>query len=203
MSPYLIPILLLISVPPTWDRHLLISFKKVEKRETTTVSSDSVLLRTEELKKIDAVDFTRKDGPQHLSIGERRSLTNQPQRRPDDNDEILRGSTVRNTPSSGSDNRTPLTPLGERRMNKKQLANLLAAIVLATQAHADNAAMDTTEDEARTMVGMALRKVSSQIVQDASGCDGEEAKVLLRAAQTTVADGIAAKKAEKKAKATS
>jgi hypothetical protein len=82
-------------------------------------------------------------------------------------------------------------------MNKKQLANLVAAIVIAANKHA-NTTMETTEDEARTLVGMALRKQANQLVCDASGCDAEEAKTLLSEAQAEIAATIQAKKDAKK-----
>jgi hypothetical protein len=111
---------------------------------------------------------------------------------------ILRGSLTRNTEVTGSDNRKPRnSPLQENNMNKKQLAQLVAAIVAATRIHADSV-METTEDEARTLVGMALRRSASQIVQDASGADEETARELLAEAQTELAAIAAAKKAAKK-----
>lgn len=84
-------------------------------------------------------------------------------------------------------------------MNKKQLTALVAAIVIAANKHA-NKTMETTEDEARTLVGMALRRSANQLVCDASGCDEEEAKALLSEAQTQIAAETAQKKADKAAK---
>jgi len=81
-------------------------------------------------------------------------------------------------------------------MNKKQLAALLAAIVRATQTAADTV-MANTEDEARTLVGMQLRRSASKLVQDASGVDAETAATHLKTAQDTIAAEIAAKKAAK------
>jgi len=83
-------------------------------------------------------------------------------------------------------------------MNKKQLQALVDAIVKATQTNAESG---TTEDEARTLVGMAFRKLACQIVQDACGADEEEAKTALSVAQQAIADATAQKKADKKAKA--
>ena len=84
-------------------------------------------------------------------------------------------------------------------MNKKQLGNLVAAIVIAANVHS-NKEMETTEDEARTLVGMALRTAANSLVCDASGCTPEEAKQLLKDAQAAVAATIETKKADKKAK---
>ncbi len=105
------------------------------------------------------------------------------------------------TPKREGATTAPHQPLaGEHKMNKKQLAALVAAIVAATQSHADSV-METTEDEARTLVGMALRKLANQIVQDACGADADEAAAALKAAKTEADAETAKKKADKKAKA--
>ena len=84
-------------------------------------------------------------------------------------------------------------------MNKKQLVSLMMAIVAATQKHQPG----TTEDEARTLVGMALRKAATELIVTASGCDPEEATESLREAQEELAAEATAKKEAKKAKAAS
>ena len=81
-------------------------------------------------------------------------------------------------------------------MNKKQLAALLAAIVRATQTAADEV-MATTEDEARTLVGMQLRRAASGLVQNAAGVEPETAAEHLKTAQDAIAAEAAAKKAAK------
>jgi hypothetical protein len=92
---------------------------------------------------------------------------------------------------------TPTTPLSqENAMNKKQLAALLAAIVRATQTAADEV-MATTEDEARTLVGMQLRRAASGLVQNAAGVEPETAAEHLKTAQDAIAAEAAAKKAAK------
>ena len=84
-------------------------------------------------------------------------------------------------------------------MNKKQLQQLVDAIVLAT-ANAASTVMSTTEDEARTLVGMRLRRLSNGIVAESAGVDDDAAKEHLTRAVATVAAEIAAKKKEAKAK---
>jgi len=102
------------------------------------------------------------------------------------------------TPDCEGATAAPRNPNSRRRhdMNKKQLAALLAAIVRATQTAADTV-MANTEDEARTLVGMQLRRSASKLVQDASGVDAETAATHLKTAQDTIAAEIAAKKAAK------
>ena len=63
-------------------------------------------------------------------------------------------------------------------MNKKQLALLVATLVLSTQATINGNATDNepeiTEDEARTLLAMQLRKASKQLVADAAGTETED-----------------------------
>jgi hypothetical protein len=62
-------------------------------------------------------------------------------------------------------------------MNKKQLALLVQTMVLSTQASINkNAESDDaplTEDEARTLLALRLRKATRSLVAEASGCEAD------------------------------
>ena len=63
-------------------------------------------------------------------------------------------------------------------MNKKQLTLLVLTLVLSTMAtiNAQDAdgEPDITEDEARTLLAMRLRKATRMLVADAAGCEQDE-----------------------------
>ena len=73
-------------------------------------------------------------------------------------------------------------------MNKKQLGLLVATLVLSTQATINENANDNepaiTEDEARTLLAMKLRRASTQLVADAAGV--ETADVIIEEAVAPV-----------------
>jgi hypothetical protein len=63
-------------------------------------------------------------------------------------------------------------------MNKKQLATLVQTLVLSTAAsinqNSDDSEPPITEDEARTLLAMRLRKATKSLVADAAGIDEED-----------------------------
>jgi hypothetical protein len=63
-------------------------------------------------------------------------------------------------------------------MNKKQLTRLIQTLVLSTAASINGNATDgepeITENEARTLLAMRIRKASRQLVADAAGVDAED-----------------------------
>ena len=92
---------------------------------------------------------------------------------------ILRGLGTRNTVVEGSDNRDPnTTRSGDDKMNKKQLMILVQTLVLSTAAsinqNATDGEPDITEDEARTLFAMRLRKATKTLVADAAGCEEDD-----------------------------
>ena len=62
-------------------------------------------------------------------------------------------------------------------MNKKQFALLAATLVLSTQATINGNATDNepdiTEDEARTLFAMRLRKAANGLIADTAGVDAD------------------------------
>jgi hypothetical protein len=93
-------------------------------------------------------------------------------------------------------------------MNKKQLTALINAIVLAVQTGSTEGGLETTEDEARTLVGMRLRSLANEVVVHAAGLEDtedatkrEQAAGLLAHAQRELAVLAQAKKDAKEAEA--
>jgi hypothetical protein len=67
-------------------------------------------------------------------------------------------------------------------MNKKQMTDLVNAMVRSTQVLLNDLASDQdepeiSEDQARTLVGIQLRKVQKQIIATSVGCDVEDVVV--------------------------
>jgi hypothetical protein len=95
-------------------------------------------------------------------------------------------------------------------MNKKQLIALINAIVIAVQNGSTEGGLETTEDEARTLVGMRLRALANEVVVHAAGLEDtedatkrEQAAALLKDAQRELAVLAQAKKDAKEAEAES
>lgn len=83
-------------------------------------------------------------------------------------------------------------------MNKKQLAALVQTMVLSVAATINKNAADQhepeiTEDEARTLLALRLRRLTKTVVADAAGCETDEvvieqAPVKTRAKATETAE---------------
>ena len=63
-------------------------------------------------------------------------------------------------------------------MNKKQLAFLVQTMVLSVASSINDNAEDNeppiTEDEARTLLALRLRRLSKSVIADAAGCETDE-----------------------------
>jgi len=82
-------------------------------------------------------------------------------------------------------------------MNKKMIALLLQSAVIAAQS-ANSEFAECSEEEARTLIGMQLRKSLPGIVAGACGCTDEEAKTGIKTARTAIDEDAATKKAKAK-----
>ena len=86
-------------------------------------------------------------------------------------------------------------------MNKKQLAMLVQAAVVAVMNVMNANGDDVTEDETRTLVALKLRKQIRSVIADCADCEPDEAAKAHKEALAELEAVVAGKKAAKKAEA--